>query len=181
MAEYHDGILLFDVSLANVWDKATQDTAGLRNYFGQHRDKYKFTEPHYKGRVIYCRDVETMKAAKGIVKNATPDSINSYLNKRLNLDSVPSVKVEKGMWRAGQNKAVDKYGFKLKKAEYEPSAEYPYVFVAGSVLKAPTEYLDVRGEVTADYQDYLEEQWVKQLREKYQVVINQEVFDKIKE
>ena len=31
--EYHDGILLFDVSLREVWDKASQDTEGLAAFF----------------------------------------------------------------------------------------------------------------------------------------------------
>ena len=37
-----------------------------------------------------------------------------------------------------------------------------------------------KGRVTTDYQDYLEAQWVKALREKYEVKVNQEVWEKIK-
>ena len=38
--EYHDGILLFDVSLREVWDKANQDTEGLANFFKQNKKNY---------------------------------------------------------------------------------------------------------------------------------------------
>ena len=180
MSEYHDGILLFNLALDKVWNRATTDTAGLREYFKANKKKYTFNAPKYKGRVLYCRDAVTLKAAKAIVKNATSDSINSYLNKRLNIDTVQSVKTEKGLWEAGQNKAVDKYGLKLKDADFQPSAEFPYVAVIGKKIKAPEEYSDVRGEVIADYQDFLEKQWVEELRAKYTVQVDQNVFDKIK-
>jgi peptidyl-prolyl cis-trans isomerase SurA len=49
----------------------------------------------------------------------------------------------------------------------------------GKVIKSPQEYTDERGKVTTDYQDYLEKQWVAKLREKYPVVINQEVWNSL--
>jgi peptidyl-prolyl cis-trans isomerase SurA len=39
--------------------------------------------------------------------------------------------------------------------------------------------MDVRGQVTNDYQDQLEKQWIATLREKYPVVINEEVLDSL--
>jgi len=180
MSEYHDGILLFNLSLDKVWNRATTDTVGLRAYFAQHKKEYKFAEPKFKGRVVYCKDLETMKAAKAIVKNANPDSVASYLNTRLNSDSIKSVKTEKGVWAKGHNGAVDKYGFKDKNVQYS-NEEFPYVFVVGKIIKAAEEYTDVRGDVTSAYQDYLEKQWVKELRAKYKVVVDEKVFDEIKQ
>lgn len=178
--EYHDGILLFDVSLREVWDKASQDKEGLAAYFKQHRKEYTWDEPRYKGFVIYAKNKVAANSAKQIIKSANPDSIMSYLNQRVNVDSVTYVKVERGLWTEGKNAAVDMYGFKSKTAEYTPSEEYPIVITVGKVLKAPQEYLDERGKVTTDYQDYLEKQWVLSLREKYPVVINQEVLNQLK-
>lgn len=178
--EYHDGILLFDVSLREVWDKASQDKEGLAAYFKRHRKEYTWDEPRYKGFVIYAKNKVAANSAKQIIKSANPDSIMSYLNQRVNVDSVTYVKVERGLWTEGKNAAVDVYGFKSKTAEYTPSEEFPIVIAVGKVLKAPQEYLDERGKVTTDYQDYLEKQWVLSLREKYPVVINQEVLNQLK-
>ena len=61
-------------------------------------------------------------------------------------------------------------------AEYTPSEEFPVVVPVGKVIKAPQEYTDVRSQVTTDYQDHLEKQWVATLREKYPVVVNEEVL-----
>ena len=179
--EYHDGILLFDVSLREVWDKANQDTEGLAAYFKANKKNYTWEAPRYKGSIIYAKNEVAAKAAKQIVKSAHPDSVLSYLNQRVNVDSVMYVRVERGIWEAGKNSAVDKYGFKSKVAEYTPSEEFPIVVPVGKVIKSPQEYTDERAKVTTDYQDYLEKAWIKTLREKYPVVINEEVWAEIKQ
>lgn len=178
--EYHDGILLFEVSNNEVWEKASKDTEGLARYFGQHKADYRWEKPHFKGRVISCKDKATLKAAKAIVKRSHNDSIDKYLRTRLN-DSIQYVKVEKGLFAQGENKAVDKYGFKVKKAKFEPTKEYPYVFVVGKNLKNnPEDYTDVRGLVTADYQEYLEKEWIAALRAKFPVEIDQNVLKTVR-
>ena len=178
--EYHDGILLFEVSNNEVWEKASKDTEGLARYFNEHKADYRWEKPHFKGRVISCKDKATLKAAKAIVKRSHNDSIDKYLRTRLN-DSIQYVKVEKGLFAQGENKAVDKYGFKVKKAKFEPTKEYPYVFVVGKNLKnTPEDYTDVRGLVTADYQEYLEKEWITALRAKFTVEIDQNVLKTVR-
>ena len=174
--EYHDGILLFDVSLREVWDKANKDTEGLATFFKANKKNYTWDEPRFKGYMIYAKDEVSAKAAKQIVKTANPDSVMSYIDQRINVDSVTYVRIEKGLWTKGKNGAVDKYGFKNKEADYTPAEEFPIVVPVGKVIKAPQEYTDVRGQVTTDYQDHLEKLWVATLREKYPVVVNEDVL-----
>ena len=178
--EYHDGILLFEVSLREVWDKAAKDTAGLDAYFKANQKKYTWQQPRWKGYVLQCKDKNSAKAAQAILKAAEKDSISSYINRRLNADSVQYVKVQHGLWEQGKSALVDKYGFKNKKAEFTPSEQFPEVVCIGKKLKAPEVWEDEKGKVTTDYQDYLEAEWIKRLREKYPVEINQEVWEKIK-
>ena len=178
--EYHDGILLFEVSLHEVWDKAAKDTAGLEAYFKANKKNYTWDVPHWKGYLLQCKDKSSAKAAQAIIKNAPADSVNSYIAHRVNQDSVTYVKVQYGLWAQGANNAVDKYGFKDKKAEFTPLEGLPYVICLGKKLKNPEEWSDEKGKVTTDYQDYLEAQWVKTLRAKYPVVVNQEVWEKIR-
>lgn len=180
--EYHDGILLFDVSLREVWDKAAKDTVGLEQFFKANRKNYTWEQPRWKGYVLQCKDQLSAKAAKAIVKSADKDSVESYINQRINNDSVKFVKVQHGMWEQGKNPVVDKYGFKLKNAEFTPGEEYPVVICIGKPgkMKAPASWEDEKGKVTTDYQDYLESEWIKQLRAKYPVVVNEEVWQTIK-
>ena len=178
--EYHDGILLFDVSLREVWDKASQDTEGLAAFFKANKKNYVWDEPRFKGHIIYAKNETAAKVAKQIVKTAHPDSVMSYLNQRVNVDSVMYVRVERGIWTKGKNAAVDLLGFKIKDTEYVPNEEFPIVIAVGKTIKAPQVYTDERGKVVTDYQDYLEKSWVKSLREKYPVVINQEALETLK-
>jgi peptidyl-prolyl cis-trans isomerase SurA len=179
MEEYHDGILLFEVSNREVWEKASKDTPGLEKYFNEHKADYTWEKPHFKGHVILCKDKETFLAAKAIVKKSDPDSIDKYLRSRLN-DSIQYVKVEKGLFVKGDNKIVDDQIFKTKE-KYVPSKDYPFFFVTGKLLKnKPQDYTDVRGLVTADYQEYLEREWIKALRAKYPVNVDQNVLKTVK-
>ena len=178
--EYHDGILLFEVSLREVWDKAAKDTAGLEAYFKANKKNYTWEKPRWKGYMVQAKDKSSAKAAQAIIKSANPDSIQSYIAKRVNCDSVTYVKVQHGLWEKGKNAAIDKFGFKDKKVEYTPNEAMPEVVCIGKVLKAPEVWSDEKGKVTTDYQDYLEAEWIKQLRAKYPVVINEEVWKNIK-
>ena len=179
MQEYHDGILLFEVSNREVWDKASKDTKGLEKYFKAHKDTYnKWDKPHYKGRVILCKDKETFDAAQKIVKKSAPDSIEKYLRVRLN-DSIQHVKVEKGLYVPGDNKVVDNQFFKTKDT-YVPTKEYPFAFIVGKPISKPEDYSDVRGSVTADYQEFLEKEWIKMLRAKYPVKVNDDILKTVK-
>ena len=178
--EYHDGILLFEVSLREVWDKAAKDTAGLENFFKANKKKYTWEKPHYKGYLIQAKDKGSLKAAKAIIRSANPDSIQSYIAQRINCDSVTYVKVQHGLWELGKNSAVDKYGFKAKNAEFTPNEALPIVECVGKKLKAPEAWNDEKGKVTTDYQDFLEAEWIKRLREKYPIEIKDAVWQRIK-
>lgn len=178
--EYHDGILLFDISLKNVWDKAAKDEEGLAAYFKAHKKDFTWAAPRYKGYIIYAANETAAKQARNIIRSANPDSIRSYIDHRVNNDSVKFVRVEHGLWQQGQNAAVDYYGLKVKGATYTPDEKMPIVMAVGKKLKNPEVYTDERSKVTSAYQDELERQWVEQLRAKYTVTIIPEVWEDIK-
>jgi peptidyl-prolyl cis-trans isomerase SurA len=178
--EYHDGILLFEVSLREVWDKAAKDTTGLETFFKANKKQYPWEQPRWKGYVLQCKDESSARAARSIIKSAEKDSIESYINRRLNTDSIQYVKVQYGLWEQGKNAAVDKYGLKIKNTEFTPSEELPIVVCIGKKLKAPEVWSDEKGKVTTDYQDYLEQEWIKKLRATYKVEVNQEVWEQLK-
>ncbi|MDD2799631.1 MAG: peptidylprolyl isomerase [Bacteroidales bacterium] len=178
MQEYHDGMLLFEISNNEVWEKASKDDAGLKNYFAKNRKKYDWTIPKYKGLVVYCKDEATQKKAQDIIKKTGVDSVAYVLQKSLN-DSITRIKVEKVLAAKGENKVLD--GKVFKGETYVPTSQFPFVFIKGKLLKnAPEDYTDVRGLVTSDYQNFLEEAWVKKLNEKYKVEVDQDVLKTVK-
>ena len=178
--EYHDGILLFEVSLREVWDKAAKDTIGLEKFFKTNKKNYTWEQPRWKGFLLQCKDKNSAKAAQTIIKSMPADSVEVYIQRNLNNDSVQHVKVLRGLWEKGKNPAVDKFGFKDKKVEFTANEQLPVIVCVGKTLKAPEAWTDEKGKVTTDYQNYLEAEWVNALRAKYPVEVNQEVWAKIK-
>lgn len=180
MREYHDGILFFELNKEEVWDKATNDTLGLVDYFVKNKSNYKFETPIFKGYIVACRDKKTAKYLKKILKNANVDSIPSYINRRINLDTVPLVVFEKGLWKKGDKSVIDKLAFARKKQIAEEKQDYPFVFLQGEILECPNDYRDVRGRLVSDYQEYLEKEWVERLRKKYPIIVFEEVKKSIR-
>lgn len=180
MNEYHDGILLFEISNNEVWEKSSKDTEGLTRFFNERKEKYTWDKPHYKGVVIQCKDKNTLKEAKKILKKAPKDSIDIYLQTALNNDSVRFVKTQKGLFVQGDNPYVDRQIFNVKETP-ESDSEYPLVLLKGKMLKfTPESYTDVRGLVTSDYQEYLEKEWIKTLRSKYSYTVDEKVLKTVK-
>ncbi|MEG1839143.1 MAG: peptidylprolyl isomerase [Bacteroidaceae bacterium] len=175
MQEYRDGILLFEISNRLVWEKASKDEEGLAKFFKENKSDYAWKTPRFKGIILHSKDAGIAKQAKKLTKKSPIEEWSNVIRKAFNNDSVSVVKVEKGLYAKGDNKYVDKLVFKA--GSYEPLAEYPYTSTLGKKLKkGPESYKDVRGPVTADYQNFLESVWIKELRGKYKVEINQEVL-----
>ena len=178
MREYHDGILLFEVSNREVWDKASKDSKGLDKFYKEHKDAYKWDKPHYKGFVVQCKDQKSLDAAKLIIKKYASDSVEKYIRIRLN-DKAQLVKAERGIWATGENKIIDNQIFKTND-KYTQDTAFPFLYVDGKLQQKPEDYTDVRGLVTADYQEYLEQEWIKLLRAKYPVKVDENVLKTVK-
>lgn len=175
MQEYHDGILLFDVSNRKVWDKASKDEKGLVSFFDENKEAYKWNNPHFKGAIVHCKDKKTAKAVTKLLKNTPEQEWVEVARKAFNNDTIALVKIEKGVFIKGDNKYVDK--LKFKSGDAEPLKDFPVMIAVGKMLKkGPESYKDVRGPVTADYQNSLEADWIKELRGKYKVEINQQIL-----
>jgi peptidyl-prolyl cis-trans isomerase SurA len=173
--EYHDGLLLYEISSREVWEKATENEATLKAWFDAHRKDYKWSQPRYKGIAYHVKDKKDVKAVKNCVKRLPFDQWAEALRTTFNPDSVIRIRVEKGLFKPGDNATVDRMVFKVP-AEVKPLQDYPIDAVYGKKLKKPSDYTDVRAQVVEDYQNDLEHRWVASLRKRYPVVIHEEVL-----
>ena len=175
MREYYEGLLFFEVSTREVWDKVAADEEGLAKHFKKNRKKYRFDTPRFRGAVVQANSQENLDVIKGILAGQEFDNYKSAIEEKLPKDSVRTVRVEVGIFAVGDNAWVDSKVFgqgeggKLRRG-------FVVAETVGEVIDAPQTYKDVKGVVTADYQKYLEEKWVKSLRKKYKVKIDKEVL-----
>lgn len=172
--EYHDGLLLYEISNRLVWDKAAKDEAGLAAFFKKNRKRYAWTEPRFKGIAYNCKDAADVEAVKRSIKKVNFDDWAETLRKQFN-DSTLRIKVVKGIFKKGDNALVDREIFQVDTTYTAPKG-YEHTAVFGKKLKAPKTYDDVRELVVADYQEYLEKQWIADLRKQYPVVLNEEAL-----
>lgn len=178
--EYHDGILLYEVSNRKVWDKAAKDTEGLENYFRTHREKYLWDQPKFKSYVIFAANDSVLDAAinfAGTLDASHPAEFTEAMRKQFGR----SIKVERVVAAKGENAITDYLGFGAERPAGKSTDHWrSYKAFNGKVVDAPEEAADVRGAAVTDYQSLLDEQWVKDLHKKYKVKVNKKVFNAIK-
>jgi peptidyl-prolyl cis-trans isomerase SurA len=177
--EYRDGILLFDLMDREVWDKAVKDTTGLKAFHAQHADKYMWGERVLATIITVTRE-ESLPKVKALISEGTPlDSLRSVMSR----DSINYVYVRKGYYQHGDNQYVDQTEWKVgAKKEIPSTVDQSTVLVYIRELRdpEPKTLREARGLVTSDYQVELEENWVKMLKEKYPVKVNEKVLEKVR-
>jgi peptidyl-prolyl cis-trans isomerase SurA len=176
LQEYRDGILLFELTEDKVWQEAMRDSTGLAAFHADHADRYLWDE-RVDATIFTVTDAKVAKKARKMAgKGASPAEIRD----RYNEEGQPAtVIVESGLWLPGQNDAVDAAGTEPGLSDNTTDEAGNTVFVRVNAVVPPTpKTLDeAKGYVISDYQEYLEQRWVEELRAKYPVTVNEAVFE----
>jgi peptidyl-prolyl cis-trans isomerase SurA len=182
MEEYHDGILLFNIMDAKVWSLAVNDTNGLKTFYENHAGNYKWQE-RADVSVYTLKDPALLKstiklAKKRIQSNWKPEEFVRMLCVSDTTDcvTVTDQKYEK-------NDPLPLGGFTWKKGAVKTVKEAngtKVLVVNGIIPPGPKAFVETQGQVTADYQNYLDRQWIDSLRARYEVVVNQDVLKLVK-
>ena len=176
MREYEEGILLFEATKRAVWDKANQDSIGLAQFYSKNHSNYKTEE---KGNLlVYNIQTTDQKQAEKVfkaVKKKSPEEVMKKFNKKEQLVSYAEETLEKQSTKFSGMEWKEGILTPLKKNETSFSfSTITKIFpVRDKTLK------EARGYVVADYQDYLEKEWIKELEGSYKVDINQDALNKL--
>jgi peptidyl-prolyl cis-trans isomerase SurA len=174
MREYEEGILLFEVKKELVWDKASNDDEGLKAYYEEHKNDYQWKE---RAKVTFytlrTTDKKLVKKIKKKSKKKTAEEVKELFNQ----DNAV-VQTTQATYEKGKNSEVDALKWKAKTISkgYEKDGSFYFTKIE-EVLSAENKTLDeARGYVVADYQDALEKSLIEDLRKKFKVEVNKEVF-----
>lgn len=175
MQEYRDGIPLFALLEQKVWTAAAKDTTGLEKYYEMHKNEYMWDE-RVDATVYHCPDETTAKEVRKLAAKNTADSI---IIKNFIVDSVETVSVESAYYLKGQNSNVDAMNKQKGIGENILGSDGSITFVKINAVipPQPKTLKEARGYVISSYQDYLEKQWIEELRTRYTVHINSDVFN----
>ena len=177
--EYKDGILLFDLMDREVWDKAVKDTLGLQEFHARNASKYMWDERAHAYIITVTRQESLPKVKALLDSGIVLDSLRNTLQR----DSINYTFVRKGYYQKGDNQYVDQTEWKVGVRNEIPSTvDQSTVIVCIDELRKPEPKTlkEARGLVTSDYQVELEQKWVKSLKEKYPVKIDEKVLDKVR-
>ena len=185
MEEYHDGILLFELTDQKVWSRAVKDTTGLMEFHGQNRNEFMWEERLDAG-IHTCEDA---KIAKKVRKELRKNSDIEGLRRELIAERPLALRNEFGKFVEGENGwadrafealregslAPDKHGLTILETT-EGGDQIILVHVKEHLMPEPKELDECRGQAIAAYQDHLEKEWIMELRRKYPHDINREAL-----
>ena len=179
MEEYHDGILLFELTDEKVWSNAVKDTAGLEAYHAAHVGDFMWGT-RAEVDIFTCADEKAVKAARKAVKKGK-DLV--AFQRDYNAENGNSITLTSGRFSEGANIWGDKVladaaaGTLATKAPvfaaYEGGGDETVLVHVGAVRSPePKTLAEARGQVIAAYQDHLEAEWIEALRAGTAVEVN---------
>ena len=175
--EYRDGLLLFDLMEKEIWDKAKQDTIGLKNYYSANKLKYQWKN---RAEVLVASSTkeDIVKAAKKLLKK---DQTADFIKTNLNTKDVVNVMIKQETYEEGAENFPKNVLFKTGVSEIYKDGDFYFVNKVLKIIPTTNKTLDeARGRVINDYQQYLEDNWVSDLKKEFKVTVNQEVFERLK-
>ena len=186
LQEYRDGILLFDIMERKVWSKAMEDSVGLREYFADHREDYRWNE---RIRVTMV-DAESEKVLNQVKQDLEGEELpleeaeRTALEKKYTQDSPLALQIrqdtyERGASRTAAEAVIDSIAWQPGEYTVESNGRFYYVEVHEVLPPELKELDEIKGIVIADYQNYLDRQWVLSLRQQYPVEINEDVLQRV--
>lgn len=186
--EFRDGNLLFEITDKKVWSKASADTIGLKAFYQKNKNNYMWGE-RLNGTIIYCKsdnnvDEMAREMQSAVNKYSKSDTDQPAVEEILNeiaLKYSGSFELSSGPFSKGENAIAEQV--KWKKGVSDIIAEKDariFVWIRSILEPMPKAFSETRGQVTADYQEYLDKEWIRELRNKYSVEIDENVLKGIK-
>ena len=177
MDEYRDGLLLFDLMEKEIWNRSKTDTIGLEKFYNLHKDKHI-----WKKRIeatIFSSTKKDMieKALALLKKGSSPQQIKDKLNTK----DVVNIMINANTFEEGNETLPKGTKFETGVSSIIKEGEYYFATKVDKVLPESIKTLDeCRGKLTNEYQQYLEQHWVDDLKSEFTVKVNQDVFTKVR-
>lgn len=175
--EYHDGLLLYEISKNQIWDPAAKDTTAIVQYFKKNKKRYAWDTPHYYGMPFYTQRLEDVASVKKLVKGKPEDEWTKLVREKFNKDSVTVRMEQPRLYAVGENAYIDSLVFKIHNVKAYQRKGFPHAATVGRLLKkGPKQWTDVSSQVVTDYQAECDHKFVDELRKRYSVVVYPEVM-----
>ncbi|MFT3886069.1 MAG: peptidylprolyl isomerase [Flavobacteriales bacterium] len=173
MKEYRDGILLFELTDQTVWTKAVKDSVGLQSYYDAHKNDFMYPV-RYDVDIYTCKNADVAKQARGLMKKGKKGKdVLDVVNKT----AAGNISEQSGLFTVEEKPFLKDLGLPGLTADMpQDGGKVMFADLKRVVQPEPKPLNEARGLVTAAYQDQLEKDWIKELRAKYPVKVEQDVL-----
>ena len=175
ISEYRDGLLIFDVMNKNIWNKAKNDSIGLVNFYEANKENYK-----WKKRVdAIIAATKNQDIAEQLVEMFNAGRSPEEIKEELNADDTINVIISEGIYEI-DNSDLPKYFIAIPGvSNYQTSDSFQVVKVKEVIPPSVRPLEDIRGRTLSDYQNYLEENWLNELRNSHVIEINKRTLKRV--
>jgi len=176
--EYKDGLLLFELLKKKIWEKSEKDTVGVMEYFQNNSNKYK-----WKRRADLTIASCTLKEKAILVKKYLEEGKSiEEIKKLMNEGATIHVLFSRSTFEEDSSKLPDGYTMDHGVSQIYNKKDKQFTIIrVNSIIEPRNKKLnETRGQVINDYQNYLEEQWIKSLHKKYKIKINRIALKNLK-
>ncbi|MCH7523866.1 MAG: peptidylprolyl isomerase [Bacteroidetes bacterium] len=177
LEEYREGLLLFDLMEAKIWNAVKLDTVGLQTYFKAHKANYMWQE-RIDAVVATSAKEKDINTVKKMLKNGDDlEDIKTQLNQNDSQNVIFTSDIMNVEHQAFPN------GFHFKEGVskvYFYNNAYHVINVKHILPETEKTLEESKGKVIIDFQDEVETTWLKKLKDTYKVVVNKDVLTKVK-
>lgn len=172
--EFNDANLIFAAMDKHVWSPAMNDTTALIKYYQEHIDKY-FWKPGFSAISVTAPTKEMAEKIAGELKynNQNWRSITAAYGNAVLADSS---RYENGQLPIKGNITLQE-NYQTAPEQNSNGDAWTFLQVVKVVPEnSPRSFPDAKGFIMNDYQQLLEENWLKQLKQKYRVKIHEDIL-----
>jgi peptidyl-prolyl cis-trans isomerase SurA len=157
-----------------------KDSVGLKKFYEAHKEKYMLPGKLVVDRLVPAAPLQMKKVMKDIRKNLKKGNSLEGVIRKYNKGGRETLTLVQDTIILDKKEA-DEYSSWKKGSVHTVHGEREEIwYVVEKVPARLAPLKDQLGIVTSDYQDYLEKQWIETLKKKYPVVVNREVFNRLK-
>lgn len=177
MDEYRDGLLLFDLMDKEIWQRSKTDTTGLKAFYETQKDKHLW-KTRVNAEIYSSTNLDIMKKVLVMIKK---NQTSKEIKDKFNTKEVLSVMSYEGVYEEGAETLPKETKMEEGISEITNKGDYYFITKVSKVIPAGVKTLEeCRGKLVNDYQQYLEQNWVNELKKEFTVKVNQDVFEKVK-
>jgi peptidyl-prolyl cis-trans isomerase SurA len=171
--EFKEGNLLFEIMQRKIWDKASADSIGLKKFYEAHKANY-----WWEASADAILFTAVTQAAADTAKKKLEANYRDW--KRVMETSDGTLQADSSRFELGQIPVLERTNFTpglitaAVKNETDNSLSFAYIIKVYRD-REPRNFSDARGFVINDYQSWLEDQWIAELKKKYTVKVNEAV------